>query len=85
VNKVQRAQAKWARERARDNERFRAANAYRVGQTCANAGSDLQVGQEWDTPDGFRVRQVEAYANPFEPGHYVGFLEVLGFAQSRMA
>ncbi|WP_321471120.1 hypothetical protein [uncultured Paludibaculum sp.] len=51
-----------------------------LGQQVRNAGTALVLGEEWDTSDGFRVRQVAVAANPAEPGHLFGQLEVIGVA-----
>lgn len=64
----------------RDAARFRAEHAHMIGCRTRNCGK-LVLGAEWDTPDGFRVRQVRVDLNPYEAGHFLGTVEVVGFAK----
>lgn len=74
---------KRAARTARTNAQFRAKHAGVIGSRVRNAGPDLTVGEEWDTSDGFHVRQVDARPNPYEQGHFFGTLQVLDFAEGR--
>lgn len=62
-------------------EEFRKLNFHMIGSRHANAGYALEVGTEWETPDGFLVRQIEVTYNHAEAGHFYGIVEVLDFAQ----
>ena len=70
---------------AREAAQWRADNAHMIGQLVVNAGRDLTLGREWDTPDGFRVWQVEVIPDSSELGHFYGRVEVLGFAAGKAA
>lgn len=60
---------------------FRTLNYHMIGYKAPNAGPGLTVGSEWETSDGFRVRQVTAEENPREAGHFTGTVEVIAFGE----
>lgn len=74
------AQKRKEARQAKAAAEFRALNFHMIGSRHRNYGWNLKVGTEWETPDGFRVRQVDATPNAAERGHFIGTLEVLAFA-----
>lgn len=55
-------------------------HAEKIGSRFANCGTDLQLNEEWNTADGYRVRQVVVEPSRAQHGEFIGFLEVVGYA-----
>jgi hypothetical protein len=74
------AQKRRAAREAKKVAEFRALNFHIIGSCHRNMGKDLVIDKEWDTPDGFRVRQVAVKPSLSEPGYFIGVVKVLAFA-----
>lgn len=70
---------------ARDAAKWLVDHAAMIGYRTLNGGNDLVMGAEWETPDGYRVRQVEVWPDSQEQGHFYGRIEVIDFAERMKA